>query len=185
MGIYNILAIALIGGTIIFALFGVIREHSTTLAIFTLFSVLVGVILFPMASQIILKAMGVDTTAPAQEDRILETINLAALNDGSSTSSKTRQGFLSSTTATDQKNVYKFVKKTPSGGYMIDQIDATGVEIFEDASPTTARIEKKQCHILDSSYARLWGNKCGPVVTTVHIPKGSIVHDYTIDLKDR
>lgn len=117
---------------------------------------------------------------PRDPETVVETIQLSALGNTTSTTSTTRSSFLSSTTTTAQKQIYGYLKKTPGGGYVMGEIDAT-TEVREDATPDTARIETRQCRFTDGSVTTMWG-ACGEAVTVIHVPAGSVTKDYQIDV---
>lgn len=78
-----------------------------------------------------------------------------------------------------EKNVYRYVVAHDDGTFTFDEMDADGVPIREDATPSTARIETVSCTFKDSTLALLLSN-CGGI-TTIHIPEGSITNVYEVD----
>ncbi|WP_336653490.1 MULTISPECIES: hypothetical protein [unclassified Leucobacter] len=84
----------------------------------------------------------------------------------------------------DEKNVYRFVRETGDGALTLDEIDATGVRIVQDAKAGQSRIDYETCNyrggkiwFLDDTSSAL--NSCGSR-TTVHLPEGSVPSEFLI-----
>lgn len=82
-------------------------------------------------------------------------------------------------TKVSEENVLRYIKDRGDGSYSLEEIPADGVLIREDAEAKTARVDEEECVRVgvdpDSAFA-----SCGDR-TVVHVPKGSVVSDFTID----
>jgi len=77
-----------------------------------------------------------------------------------------------------EKNVYRYVEAHHDGSYTLEETDEA-LPIREDATASTSRIDTVVCAWNDQITSMMLGN-CG-VVTTIHVPKGSVSRDFSID----
>lgn len=82
-------------------------------------------------------------------------------------------------TKVSEENVLRYVRDHGDGSYSLEEIPADGVLIREDADAKTARVDEEECVRIgvdpESAFA-----SCGDR-TVVHVPKSSVVSDFTID----
>lgn len=79
----------------------------------------------------------------------------------------------------NEKDMLSYVEKGPNDTYFPQKMEAKGVPLKEDATEENARIETVSCQWADPRVTLLVG-ACGSV-TTVHVPPGSIVRDFTVE----
>lgn len=115
---------------------------------------------------------GPTVTSVVQVSPLVSLSNVATIE-------KTRIGLYG--TQITETDSYEVVVAHEDGSYTLERIDAAGVRIMEDADSSTARIEVTRCERLEDRARMVFGRWCGGAVTTVHVPVGGIVRDFTID----
>lgn len=116
----------------------------------------------------------------AKRDVVTKSVKLASLANGTATTTRTTSSFLATVSTTSQDPIYQFVRENNDGSYQIDTISGT-TRVREDATAKTARIDTTRCEYVSADVRDKWGETCGDEVTTIHVPKGSILRNYRID----
>lgn len=111
---------------------------------------------------------------------VTESIKLASLANGTTSTTTTRGTFLAASSTTTQEPIYQFVRDNKDGSYQLETIDGA-TRVREDATTGMARIDTTRCEYVNQDVRDKWGASCGDEVTTIHVPKGSILRNYTID----
>lgn len=85
-------------------------------------------------------------------------------------------------TRVSEENILRYVKDSGDEVYSLEEIPADDVTIHADVEAKDARIDFQECKRADTNPNSVFAD-CGSR-TVVHIPKGSIANDFSIDPKD-
>ena len=106
-----------------------------------------------------------------------ERHDLVAIKDGSGINGSF---FLGCGTIED-RNYYYYYEKSNDNGYKQQKILVDKVVLYEDATDSTAYIEFQ--HKISKTPYKKWSVNCGCIQTKIHVPKGTIIKQFKLDLE--